>query len=94
MRSFVDEVLGNGRSVAVEDETLILQIRQALARTGYGQLRRIRVTATPGGRVRLEGRVSSFYLKQVAQTAVLAVPGVKRVENDLQVTAELSVSCS
>jgi osmotically-inducible protein OsmY len=33
----------------------------------------------------LTGSVRSFYLKQVAQTAVLRVPGVGRIRNDLQV---------
>lgn len=91
MRSIVEPF---SAGALVEEEPLVEQVRQAIDRSGYGQLRRIRVTATPSGRVRLEGRVSSFYLKQVAQTAALSVPGVERVDNHLHVFVECSVSSS
>lgn len=35
------------------------------------------------GRVRLTGRVRTYYLKQLAQTLVLATHGVRALENDL-----------
>jgi osmotically-inducible protein OsmY len=41
-----------------------------------------------GDRVVLEGRVDSYYLKQVCQTIAAKVPGVRRVENRLTVTAQ------
>jgi osmotically-inducible protein OsmY len=37
------------------------------------------------GVLTLHGRVSSFYLKQVAQTLVRDLPGVLQVINDLDV---------
>lgn len=57
---------------------------RALDRTGYGWLRRVAVAAE-GGSVVLQGRVPSYYLKQLAQEAVLAVPGVEVLRNELQV---------
>ena len=94
MRSILDSCLARESATIPADEPLVDQVRQALVGCGYDQLRRIRVSATPTGRVRLDGRVGSFYLKQVAQTAALSVLGVKRVENDLQVCAERTVSHS
>ena len=94
MRSILDSCLARDSATIPADEPLAELVRQALDRCGYDQLRRVRVSATPSGRVRLDGRVGSFYLKQVAQTAALSVPGVKRVQNDLQVSAERSVSHS
>lgn len=56
----------------------------ALHRTGHGWLRRI-VVEIDGGAIVLRGQVPSYYLKQLAQVTVLAVPGVEVVRNDLQV---------
>lgn len=94
MRSIVEDLPAASAVTIAEDDPLTTRICQALDRSGYGQLRRVHVTARPNGRVRLEGSVSSFYLKQVAQTIVLSVPGVTRVYNELQVSAKFSVSLS
>jgi len=59
-------------------------VRTALDKTGHGWLRRIEV-GVESGCVVLRGRVKSFYLKQMAQVTVLAVPGADLVRNDLQV---------
>ena len=67
------------------DDAMAARVRRRLTGTGYIPLRRILISATPAGNVRLEGTVSSFYLKQVAQTAALAVVGVASVRNELQV---------
>lgn len=56
----------------------------ALNRTGHGWLRRIVVTSEDGCIV-LRGQVPSFYLKQIAQSIVMVVPGVARLRNELQV---------
>lgn len=93
MRSLVEELPAVSRTIASREDLLVERVSEALDRCGYGQLRRVRVTVRPTGRVQLEGRVSSFYLKQVAQTAALSVPGVMRVNNDLQVSAANSVAC-
>jgi osmotically-inducible protein OsmY len=67
-----------------EAQRLAERVRQALEATGYGPLRRLTVTVL-ARRVVLAGHVPSYYLKQVAQTAVLAVPGTHQVRNDLDV---------
>jgi osmotically-inducible protein OsmY len=59
-------------------------VRIALDGTGHAWLRRVAV-AVEGGVVVLRGVVPSFYLKQLAQTTVMAVPGVAEVRNELQV---------
>jgi osmotically-inducible protein OsmY len=67
------------------DAALAGRIDRALRGTGYLALRGLRVTVV-GGRVTLAGRVSSYYLKQVAQEAVLSVAGACRLRNDVEVT--------
>lgn len=57
----------------------------ALEQTGYGDLRRIEVRIEDS-RVCLSGRVSSFFLKQIAQCSVRSVPGVRAIQNDLTVS--------
>ena len=59
-------------------------LRQALRRTGHAELSMIDVTLH-GGRVSLNGRVSSFYLKSLAQTSVQSLPGVTEVQNEVRV---------
>jgi osmotically-inducible protein OsmY len=67
-----------------EDLDLAERIEHVLRATGYGSLRGIEVTVR-AGYVILGGRVPSYYLKQVAQTAALAVSGTWHVRNDLDV---------
>jgi hypothetical protein len=68
-----------------EDLSLAEDVERALCATGYGPLRDIDVTAY-AHLVILGGRVPSYYLKQVAQTTALAVPGARHVRNDLDVS--------
>jgi osmotically-inducible protein OsmY len=60
------------------------RVERALRATGYGPLRGIEVTVR-ARLVILGGRVPSYHLKQVAQTAALAVPGAHQVRNELAV---------
>jgi osmotically-inducible protein OsmY len=69
---------------SLDDLHLAEQVRRALIGTGYGPLRCINVTVQ-ARRVTLEGRVSSYYLKQLAQTTALAIPGVAYICNGLDV---------
>jgi osmotically-inducible protein OsmY len=69
---------------SVEDLDLAERVGRALAATGYGPLRDIQVTVQTR-LVILAGQAPSYHLKQVAQAATLAVPGVDRVRNDLEV---------
>jgi osmotically-inducible protein OsmY len=59
-------------------------IRRALDTTSHGWLHLVAVV-TDGDVVVLRGRVPSFYLKQLAQAIVLAVPGVEGLRNELEV---------
>jgi osmotically-inducible protein OsmY len=68
-----------------EDLCLAEHVERALRATGYGPLRGIEVTVR-ARLVILGGQVPSYYLKQVAQTTALAVPGTRQVRNDLEVS--------
>ncbi len=65
--------------------TLLDQVRGALNKSHYIPPRQVRV-ATQGNKVRLEGTVTSFYQKQMAQELARRVDGVEAVENQLQVS--------
>ncbi len=67
-----------------EDLRLAERVERALHGTGYGPLRNVRA-AVLARVVTLVGRVPSYHLKQVAQTAALAVPGIWRIQNDVAV---------
>jgi osmotically-inducible protein OsmY len=73
-------------SGAAESAPLAEAVRNALQQTAHGWLQRVAVTVEAGSVV-LRGKLPSFYLKQVAQTIVLAVPGVGTLRNELNVEA-------
>jgi osmotically-inducible protein OsmY len=58
--------------------------QRALLESGYAALRHVRCHRR-GDIVRLEGNVSSFYLKQMAQKAAQGVEGVRKIENRVSV---------
>lgn len=68
-----------------EDLQLAGRVERALNAAGYMPLRKIEVFVQ-ARMVTLTGRVPSYYLKQVAQTAALGVPGIHQLQNDLDVT--------
>lgn len=59
-------------------------VLRTIAAKGYSELRTVEVVVTDG-RVVLRGTVASFYMKQVAQTAVCMVPGVNGLCNEIEV---------
>ena len=69
---------------SLEDHRLAERVERALRATGYGALRTVRVSVNARV-VILGGRVSSYYLKQVAQATALAVPGAHQIRNGLDV---------
>lgn len=73
----------NARQIGAS--TLAEQVALALAATGRLRLGELDVSASDG-EIILRGRVSSYYQKQVAQTAALHVPGVRNVCNELDVS--------
>ncbi len=72
------------RSAKAAGRRLSEQVIQVLRATGYLPLRDLDIFAAEGF-VILRGRVPSYYLKQVAQAAVLGLPGVDDVRNELDV---------
>lgn len=66
---------------------LIAAISDALRQTGYGQLRRIELHCD-GDSFTIAGRVPTYFLKQFAQTTVMGVPGVRCVNNEIQVVSQ------
>jgi hypothetical protein len=80
----IEQTAGTAPTGAPTAAPLADLVRGALDGTGHGWLRCVRV-AHDGGCIVLSGSVPSFYLKQMAQTVVLAVPGVVALRNDLRV---------
>lgn len=68
------------------DDHITELVRLALKATGYEQLMTLGVSCQQG-RVTLEGCVPSYYLKQVAQSALNAVEGIRAIDNALTVVS-------
>jgi osmotically-inducible protein OsmY len=63
---------------------LASRVEHALRATGHSPLRNLHVLFVEGIAV-LRGAVPSYYMKQLAQTAVSGVAGVSDVHNELEV---------
>jgi hypothetical protein len=61
---------------------------ECLTRVPYPAIRRISCTFR-GGVLSLQGRLPDYYHKQLAQEAVLRLPGVVRVVNETEVVVAL-----
>ena len=70
--------------VSAGENQITARIRRALSLTGHPALRHVRVRVDDG-RVCLQGSVPSWFLKQVAQSAVLNVADVDALDNELVV---------
>ena len=73
--------------------SLVAQAQALLRASSYRPLGAI-VCDYHRGALRLRGKVSSYYLKQIAQSLVLALPGVDRLHNELTVVWNSQSSCS
>lgn len=62
------------------DESIRVAVERGLRRASFVGLRNVLAEVT-NGRVVLEGEVSTYYLKQVAQSTAQRVDGVVVVEN-------------
>ena len=71
---------------AKEAQVVQTQAKSRLRKSGYHQLQLISCEFHEGV-LTLRGRVSSFYLKQVAQTLINQLDGVGEVNNRLEVVA-------
>jgi len=67
-----------------ETSDLHHRVSKALARNPYLNRRRVRAEAA-NGRVRLEGVVTSYYQKQMAQEMLKSVPGIDEIDNRIEV---------
>lgn len=71
---------------SLEDLHLAERVERALRAAGYGPLCTV-VVSINNRVVHLAGQVPSYYLKQIAQTTALAVPGAHQIHNDLDVVS-------
>jgi hypothetical protein len=76
---------------AHRDQLLHAAATELLSNSSYTPLRQLNCRVV-GGVVEISGRVSSFYLKQLAQTAILRLHPEGRVRNLVEVTGESPVS--
>ena len=76
--------LARSRSSAAHIRRKELLLADALSKSGVRQLCRIQVTILEGS-VTLNGRVDSFYLKQLAQEAVRPSADGMRILNQIEV---------
>ena len=68
----------------LEDQHLTERVERALRARGYRALHAVRISVR-NRVVFLEGRVPSYYLKQLAQVTAMAVPGAHQIRNELDV---------
>lgn len=69
------------------DDVLASQVVNAFDQPNLSALESVRCVSD-GSTVILRGEVPSMYLKQVATTLAIRVPGVQRVHNQIQVTSQ------
>lgn len=67
------------------DRSIRDNVDRALRESGYAPLREIQCDVSDGV-VELTGTVPSFYVKQLAQTAVLRLEQIRGINNQLRVT--------
>lgn len=77
-------MLEEAAHVAAHDRSIVDAAYRALRASGYGQLLRVQVYCDDG-RVTLQGRLPTFYLKQVAQSALRTIHGIRDIDNDIKV---------
>lgn len=69
---------------SAQDHQIAQRVHMSLRATGRQPLKSVEV-AVQEGRVTLQGRLPSYYMKQLAQHTVLGVAGVTGVESRLRV---------
>ena len=63
---------------------LLASVQRQLRNSGYSELHQLRCSVDEGA-IKLTGRVSSYYLKQLAQAAIARVDEVPRIVNSVVV---------
>lgn len=80
-----NQVLLPEQLVATQFENRIAdEVLMALRHSGYAQLPELEIRID-GQNVFLRGRLPSYYLKQQAHHAVLKVPGVQRIIDEIDI---------
>ncbi len=64
--------------------SLVDRLRESFEQLGYPQLNAVECSSE-GDELRLSGELNSFYLKQVAQSVAVKIPGVREVHNEIKV---------
>jgi hypothetical protein len=64
--------------------SLEIQVLRTFEQLGYPQLQAV-VCESNGDQVTLSGVLDSYYLKQVAQSVAVKIPGVNSVDNQITV---------
>jgi hypothetical protein len=72
------------QSLASAETQLAVDVQRALTETGYLPLRNVRCSLE-GSTVILWGRVPTYYLKQIAQSAAARTAGIGNVNNQIDV---------
>jgi osmotically-inducible protein OsmY len=90
---FARNMLGVSTAAVVElgqkNQVILYAVEDSLRRSSYLELRRV-ICSLEEGVLTLNGRVSSYYLRQVAQAIVLGLEGIEAIDNRLEVvTARL-----
>lgn len=80
-----DELLSSPPvSMTAEDEKLAARIERAIRRGTSDKVRELRVDVRWDG-IHLMGRCGTYYCKQLAQTAALALSGKSQLHNRIEV---------
>lgn len=69
------------------DDEVAARATSQLRQSGYSALRQVRCSFSHGV-LRLEGTLSSFYMRQVAESLVAGMPEVSEVESRLGVSPQ------
>lgn len=77
---------GKGRSRSQREQALQTEVESRLRKSGYPDLHRVSCDLCDGV-LTLRGRVSTFYLKQVAQTLIGQRDEIRELDNRLMVIA-------
>jgi osmotically-inducible protein OsmY len=68
----------------IQPQSIAQLARRAFEQIGYQQLSSLECFEEKGLLI-LRGRLNSFYLKQVAQSVAVKIPGVQLVQNEIEV---------
>jgi hypothetical protein len=79
----------NDVAPSVDARSLMMKIKRSIRRQASGGVQELQVQIELAS-IRLQGRCTSFYSKQLAQTAAMRLCGDLAVVNDIEVVANLN----